>query len=39
MLNHRAEQEKKKLFFEVETFLKFTHCFDFQCKNGKKTRF
>ena len=39
MLNHRAEHEKKKLFFAIESFLKFTHCFDFQYKNGKKTRF
>jgi len=39
MLNHRAEHEKKKLFFAVESFLKFTRCFDFQYKNGKKTRF
>jgi len=39
MLNHRAEHEKKKLFFVVESFLKFVCCFDFQYKNGKKTRF
>jgi hypothetical protein len=39
MLNHRAEHEKKKLFFVVESFLKFVCCFDFQYKNGKKPRF
>jgi len=38
-LNHHAEHEKKKLFFVVESFLKFVCCFDFQNKNGKKTRF
>ena len=39
MLNHRAEHEKKKRFFVVESFLKFVHCYDFQNKNGKKTHF
>jgi hypothetical protein len=39
MLNHRAEHEKKKLFFEVEGFLKVVCCFDFQYKNDKKTHF
>jgi hypothetical protein len=38
-LNHRAEHEKKKLFFAVESFLKLAYCFDFQNKNGKKTHF
>jgi len=39
MLNHRAEYEKKKLFFAVESFLKFVCCFDFQYKSGKKGTF
>jgi hypothetical protein len=39
MLNHRAEHEKKKLFFAVESFLKLAYCFDFQYKSSKKTRF
>jgi len=39
MLNHRAEHEKKKRFFAVESFSKFVCCFDFQYKNGKNTRF
>jgi hypothetical protein len=39
MLNHRAEHEKKKLFFVVESFLKFVCCFDFQYKSGKKPVF
>ena len=38
-LNQRAEHEKKKLFFEVESFLKFGYCYDFQNKNSKKTHF
>jgi hypothetical protein len=39
MLNHRAEHEKKKLFFAVESFLKFAYRHDFQYKNGKKAHF
>jgi len=39
MLNQRAGHEKKKLFFAVESFLKFVCCSDFQNKNDKKTRF